>query len=56
MVKNAMATKKMSCSQAVVQSCGRKAISMIGPHEIQTARPQDKKAVLSEGRLFVHNL
>jgi hypothetical protein len=26
----------------VTQSCGRKAISMIEPHDNQTARPQDK--------------
>ena len=36
--------EKMSCSHAVVQSCGRKAISFIGLHDNQTAGPQDKKA------------
>ena len=32
----------MSCSHVVMQSCGRKTISLIGPHDTQTARPQDK--------------
>ena len=33
----------MSCSHAVVQSCGRIAISVTGPHDTQTAGLQDKK-------------